>query len=49
MSGVAGLGVNERRARVVLAMLAEPDEPVTGGLCCVTWVSLRRSGCSTPT
>lgn len=32
MSGVAGLGVDERRARVVLAMLAEPDDPVTGGL-----------------
>lgn len=32
MSGVAGLGVDERRARVVLALLAEPDDPVTGGL-----------------
>lgn len=32
MSAVAGLGVDERRARVVLAMLAEPDDPVTGGL-----------------
>lgn len=32
MSGVAGVGVDERRARVVLAMLAEPDDPVTGGL-----------------
>ena len=32
MSGVTGLGVDERRARVVLAMLAEPDDPVTGGL-----------------
>ncbi|WP_420174271.1 hypothetical protein [Luteococcus sp. OSA5] len=32
MSGVAGLGFDERRARVVLAMLAEPDDPVTGGL-----------------
>lgn len=31
MSGVAGLGVDERRARVVLALLAEPDDPVTGG------------------
>ena len=29
MSGVAGVGVDERRARV---MLAEPDDPVTGGL-----------------
>ena len=32
MSGVAGLGVDERRARVVLALLAEPDDPVTGRL-----------------
>lgn len=32
MSGVAGIGVDERRARVILAMLAEPDDPVTGGL-----------------
>ena len=32
MSGVAGLGVAERRARVVLSLLAEPDDPVTGGL-----------------
>lgn len=32
MSGVAGLGVDERRARVILAMLAEPDDPVTGEL-----------------
>lgn len=32
MSGVAGVGVDERRARVILAMLAEPDDPVTGGL-----------------
>lgn len=32
MSGVAGLGVNERRARVALALLAEPDDSVTGGL-----------------
>lgn len=32
MSGVAGLGVDERRARVALALLAEPDDPVTGGL-----------------
>lgn len=32
MSGVADLGVDERRARVVLAMLAEPDDPVTGGM-----------------
>lgn len=32
MSGVAGVGVDERRAQVVLAMLAEPDDPVTGGL-----------------
>ena len=32
MSGVAGLGVDERRARVVLSLLAEPDDPVTGGL-----------------
>lgn len=32
MSGVAGLGVDERRARVVVALLAEPDDPVTGGL-----------------
>ncbi|MBN6777456.1 DNA-protecting protein DprA [Pseudoclavibacter alba] len=32
MSGVTGLGVDERRARMVLAMLAEPDDPVTGGL-----------------
>lgn len=37
MSGVAGLGVDERRARVVLSLLAEPDDPVTGGL-------LRRMG-----
>ena len=44
MSGVAGLGVDERRARVVLALLAEPDDPVTGA-----WVPLRRSGCLTPT
>ena len=39
MSGVAGLGVDERRARVVLAMLAEPDDSVTShptprGPCC---------------
>lgn len=32
MPGVAGLGVDERRARMVLAMQAEPDDPVTGGL-----------------
>lgn len=32
MSGVAGVGVDERRARVVLSLLAEPDDPVTGGL-----------------
>ncbi|WP_298042333.1 DNA-processing protein DprA [uncultured Citricoccus sp.] len=32
MSGVTGLGVDERRARVALALLAEPDDPVTGGL-----------------
>ncbi|WP_288832443.1 hypothetical protein [uncultured Corynebacterium sp.] len=32
MAGVAGLGVDERRPRVILAMLAEPDDPVTGGL-----------------
>lgn len=32
MSGVAGLGVDERRARVVLSLLAEPADPVTGGL-----------------
>ncbi|WP_047692632.1 DNA-processing protein DprA [Kocuria sp. ZOR0020] len=32
MSGVAGVGVDGRRARVALAMLAEPDDPVTGGL-----------------
>lgn len=32
MSAVAGLGVDERRARVVVALLAEPDDPVTGGL-----------------
>ena len=32
MSGVAGLGVDERRARVVLSLLAEPDDPVTGAL-----------------
>ena len=37
MAGVADLGVDERRARVVLAMLAEPDDPVTGAL-------LRRQG-----
>lgn len=37
MSGVAGLGVDERRARVVLALLTEPDDPVTSGL-------LRRMG-----
>lgn len=37
MSGVAGLGVDERRARVVLSLLAEPDDPLTGGL-------LRRMG-----
>ena len=37
MAGVADLGVDERRARVVLAMLAEPDDPVTGAL-------LRREG-----
>lgn len=48
MAGVADLGVDERRAQVVLAMLAEPDDPVTGAL-------LRREGavetlgCSTPT
>lgn len=32
MSGVAGVGGDDRGARVVLAMLAEPDDPVTGGL-----------------
>ncbi len=32
MSGVADVGVDERRARVVLALLAEPDDPVTRGL-----------------
>ena len=32
MSGVADVGVDEHRARVVLALLAEPDDPVTGGL-----------------
>ena len=32
MSGVAGVGVDERRARVVLSLLAEPDDPVTGGM-----------------
>ena len=32
MSGVADLGADERRARVVLALLAEPDDSVTGGL-----------------
>lgn len=32
MSGVAGVGVDERRARVVLSLSAEPDDPVTGGL-----------------
>ena len=37
MAGVADLGVDERRARVVLAMLAEPDDRVTGAL-------LRREG-----
>ena len=42
MSGVTGLGVDERRARVVLAMLAEPDDPVTGGL-------MRRVGADTDT
>ncbi len=26
MSGVAGFGVDERRAQVVLALLAEPDD-----------------------
>ena len=32
MSAVAGLGVDERRARVALSLLAEPDDPVTGGM-----------------
>ncbi|WP_425310689.1 DNA-processing protein DprA [Ammonicoccus fulvus] len=32
MSGVAGLGVDERRARVVLSLLAEPDDATTGRL-----------------
>lgn len=32
MSGVADVGVDEHRARVVLALLAELDDPVTGGL-----------------
>lgn len=32
MSAVAGVGVDERRARVALSLLAEPDDPVTGGL-----------------
>ena len=32
MSAVADLGVDERRARVALSLLAEPDDPVTGGL-----------------
>lgn len=32
MSDVAGLGVDERRARVALSLLAEPDDPVTDGL-----------------
>lgn len=34
MSGVADLGVDEHRARMVLAMLAEPDDPVMRGLLC---------------
>ena len=32
MSGVAGLGVDDRGAWAVLALLAEPDDSVTGGL-----------------
>lgn len=48
MSGVAGLGVDERRARVVLSLLAEPEDPVTGGLLRRVG-ALRRSGRSTPT
>ncbi|MDK9347590.1 DNA-processing protein DprA [Propionibacterium freudenreichii] len=32
MSGVAGLGVDDRGARVVLSLLAEPDDSVTGAL-----------------
>ncbi len=32
MSAVAGLGADERRARAVLALLAEPDDPFMGGL-----------------
>ena len=32
MPDVAGLGVDERRARVALSLLAEPDDPVTDGL-----------------
>lgn len=34
MSGVADLGVDRRRARVVLALLAEPSDPITGRLLC---------------
>lgn len=32
MSAVAGLGVDDRGAWLVLSLLAEPDDPVTGGL-----------------
>lgn len=32
MSTVAGLSVDERRAGVILALLVEPDDPLTGGL-----------------
>lgn len=32
MSGVAGLGADERHARVILSLLTEPDEAVTKGL-----------------
>ena len=32
MSGVAGLGVDERSARVALSLFAEPDDPVTDRL-----------------
>lgn len=32
MSGFAGLSVDQRCSQMVVAMLAEPDKPVTGGL-----------------
>lgn len=45
MSDVAGLSVDERRARVVVSLLTEPNDPVMGGLLRRVG-AVRRSDCS---